>query len=217
MKKKACILACLLISSTFGGGFAQMSIANPGVAEINTQSVDIPDSGGDLSNLILTLQDLPPGFTEVSTLKNQLQNSPIKAASVFAYQKNDDEQFLLLTGFTTELTNQIDIAKFDADIREGDFAKRFSKSFNNHKESKFTDASPLTLKNIGDVSAGWTIQGKIRGIPMNADMVMLRRGKIGAFITILYLDGSKPTITISEAARKLDNRMMELKPDLTKQ
>jgi hypothetical protein len=217
MKKKACILACLLISSTFGGGLAQMSIANPGVAEINTQSVDIPDSGGDLSNLILTLQDLPPGFTEVSTLKNQLQNSPIKAASVFAYQKNDDEQFLLLTGFTTELTNQIDIAKFDADIREGDFAKRFSKSFNNHKESKFTDASPLTLKNIGDVSAGWTIQGKIRGIPMNADMVMLRRGKIGAFITILYLDGSKPTITISEAARKLDNRMMELKPDLTKQ
>jgi hypothetical protein len=217
MRKKSCILACLLISSTFGGGLAQMSIANPGVAEINTQSVDIPDSGGDLSNLILTLQDLPPGFTEVSTLKNQLQNSPIKAASVFAYQKNDDEQFLLLTGFTTELTNQIDIAKFDADIREGDFAKRFSKSFNNHKESKFTDASPLTLKNIGDVSAGWTIQGKIRGIPMNADMVMLRRGKIGAFITILYLDGSKPTITISEAARKLDNRMMELKPDLTKQ
>jgi hypothetical protein len=218
MRKKSCILACLLISSTFGGGLAQMSIANPGVAEINTQSVDIPDSGGDLSNLILTLQDLPPGFTEVSTLKNQLQNSPIKAASVFAYQKNDDEQFLLLTGFTTELTNQIDIAKFDADIREGDFAKRFSKSFNNHKESKFTDASPLTLKhNIGDVSAGWTIQGKIRGIPMNADMVMLRRGKIGAFIAILYLDGSKPTITISEAARKLDNRMMELKPDLTKQ
>jgi hypothetical protein len=218
MKKKACILACLLVSSIYGGGFAQMSIANPGGSESNTQSVDIPASGGDLSNLILTLQDLPPGFTEVSTLKDQLQNSPIKAASVFAYQKNDDEQFLLLTGFTTELTNQIDRAKFDADIREGNFAKGFSKSFNNHKESKFTDASPLTLKhNIGDVSAGWTIQGKIRGIPMNADMVMLRRGKIGAFIAILYLDGSKPTITISEAARKLDNRMMELKPDLTKQ
>ncbi|WP_333306928.1 hypothetical protein [Microcoleus sp. K4-C2] len=33
--------------------------------------------------------------------------------------------------------------------------------------------------------------------------------------TYLYLDGTKPTITISEAARQFDSRMMELKPNLT--
>ncbi|MEG4104701.1 hypothetical protein QUA04_01015 [Microcoleus sp. S13_C5] len=38
---------------------------------------------------------------------------------------------------------------------------------------------------------------------------------LGSFMAIMYLDGSKPSVTISEAARKLDSRMMELKPDLT--
>ncbi len=35
-------------------------------------------------------------------------------------------------------------------------------------------------------------------------------------MSILYYDGTKPTITISDAARKLDSGMMQLKPDLTK-
>jgi hypothetical protein len=50
---------------------------------------------------------------------------------------------------------------------------------------------------------------------MNVDMVLFRRGQIGVFMATLYLDGAKPTITISEAGRKLDSRIMELKPDLT--
>ncbi|MGB7708871.1 MAG: hypothetical protein WBL95_04860 [Microcoleus sp.] len=58
MNKKTCILACLLISSTLGGGLAKMSIANPGVNRSNTQSADIPAPGGDLSNLVLTLPEI---------------------------------------------------------------------------------------------------------------------------------------------------------------
>jgi len=50
---------------------------------------------------------------------------------------------------------------------------------------------------------------------MNVELALFRRGKIASFMAIMYLDGTKPTITISEAARKLDSRMMELKPDLT--
>jgi hypothetical protein len=56
---------------------------------------------------------------------------------------------------------------------------------------------------------------KIENIPMNVDMTLFRREKIGVFMTAIYLDGTKPTITISEAARKFDSRMMELKPNLT--
>ncbi len=67
MKKKVCILGCLLISSTFGGGLAQKSIANPGVASSKTQLADILPVAADLSNVVLTLQDLPPGFTEASS------------------------------------------------------------------------------------------------------------------------------------------------------
>lgn len=222
MNKKACILACLLISSILGGGLEQMSIANPGVTRNNTQSADIPAPGGDLSNLVLTLQDLPPGFTEMSSgaanFKNQLSQIPsFKPTSVFAYQKIDDKQFQLLIGFTTQLSDPMQQANFDQAIREGTVAKAFSESLNSNKESQFTNPTALTLPdNTGEVSAGWTTQGKIENIPMNVDCAIFRRGKIGAFMATIYLDGMKPTITVSDAARKLDSRMMELKPDLTK-
>ena len=217
MNKKACILACLLISSTFGGGLAKMSIANPGVTRSNTQSADIPEPAGDLSNLVLTLQDLPPGFTEVPSGAANFKNQLSKPASDFAYQKIDDKQFQLLIGFTMQLSDAIQQAGFDEAIREGTVAKAFSEGLNSNKELQFTNPTALTLPdNTGEVSAGWTTQGKIENIPMNVDCAIFRRGKIGAFMATIYLDGMKPTITISEAARKLDSRMMELKPDLTK-
>jgi len=217
MNKKACILACLLISSTFGGGLAKMSIANPGVTRSNTQSADIPEPAGDLPNLVLTLQDLPPGFIEMSSGAAKFKNQLSKPASDFAYQKIDDKQFQLLIGFTMQLSDAIQQAGFDQAIREGTVAKAFFEGLNSNKESQFTNPTALTLPdNTGEVSAGWTTQGKIENIPMNVDCAIFRRGKIGAFMATIYLDGMKPTITISEAARKLDSRMMELKPDLTK-
>lgn len=194
-----------------------MSIANPGVTRSNTQSADIPAPGGDLSNLVLTLQDLPPGFTEMSSGAAKFKNQLSKPASDFAYQKIDDKQFQLLIGFTMQLSDAIQQAGFDQAIREGTVAKAFFEGLNSNKESQFTNPTALTLPdNTGEVSAGWTTQGKIENIPMNVDCAIFRRGKIGAFMATIYLDGMKPTITISEAARKLDSRMMELKPDLTK-
>jgi hypothetical protein len=217
MNKKACILACLLISSTFGGGLAKMSIANPGVTRSNTQLADIPDPAADLPNLVLTLQDLPPGFIEMSSGAAKFKNQLSKPASDFAYQKIDDKQFQLLIGFTMQLSDAIQQAGFDQAIREGTVAKAFFEGLNSNKESQFTNPTALTLPdNTGEVSAGWTTQGKIENIPMNVDCAIFRRGKIGAFMATIYLDGMKPTITISDAARKLDSRMMELKPDLTK-
>ena len=223
MKKKVCILGCLLISSTFGGGLAQKSIANPGVASSKTQLADISPVAADLSNVVLTLQDLPPGFTEASSLaslKNLFQNSGFKPASLFAYQKIDSKLFELqfLIGFTVQLSDPIQQARFDQAIGERSFAKAVSQGLNRNKESQFAPPAALTLQDkIGEVSAGWRSQGKIENIPMNVDLALFRRGQIGVFMATLYLDGTKPTITISEAARKFDSRMMELKPDLTKQ
>ena len=225
MKKKACILACLLIGATVGGGLEQRSIANPAVFDSKTQAADISEPGGELSNLILTLQDLPPGFTEMSpdevaNFRNQLTQGPaFQPGSVFGYQKIDRNlfQFQMLIGFTVQLSEPMQQANFDKAIREGTAAKAFYEGLNSKKELQFTNPSALTLPdNIGEVSAGWRSQGKIENIPMNVDMTLFRRGKIGAFTTIFYIDGTKPSITISEAARKLDSRMMELKPDLTK-
>ena len=218
------LLVCLLISAALGGGFCEESIATKAIDRSNILSADIPDPAADLSSLVLTLQDLPPGFTEMSSdyvasLRNQLSQGPnFKPASIFAYQKIDRKllEFQLLIGFTLQRPDPTQQARFDRAIHEGMAAKAFSQGLNSNKESPFTHPAALTLQDkIGEVSAGWRSQGKIKNIPMNVDMALFRRGQIGVFMATIYLDDTKPTITISEAGRKFDSRIIELKPDLT--
>jgi len=215
---------CLLISAGLGAGFCEVSIATKAIDRSNILSADIPDPAADLSRVVLTLQDLPPGFTEMSSddvanFRNQLSQGPnFKPASIFAYQKIDRKllEFQVLIGFTLQLPDPTLQARFDRAIGEGMAAKAFSQGLNSNKESPFTEPAALTLQDkIGEVSAGWRSQGKIENIPMNVDMRLFWRKKIWVFMTAIYLDGTKPTITISEAARKFDSRMMELKPNLT--
>ena len=221
MKKKVVLLVCLLVSAGLGGGFGERSIATPAIDHrSNIISADIPEPATDLSSLVLTSQDLPAGFIKMplDTLKNVVSGIPnFKPASVFGYYKNDDKQFQVVTGFTTQLPNQIDRAKFDAEIREEIFAQQFSQSLNSsNKEFQFANLTALTLEDkIGEVSSGWTTEGKVRGVPINVELALFRRGKIGSFVAIMYLNGSKPAVTISEAARQLDKHIMAIQPDAT--
>jgi hypothetical protein len=207
-----------------GGRFCEVSIATKAIDRSNILSADIPDPAADLSSLVLTLQDLPPGFTEmpsdyVASLRNKLSQGPdFKPGSIFAYQKIDSKvlELQLLIGFTVQLSDPTLQAAFDQAIGEGVFAKAFSQGLNDDKKLQFTPPATLTLQDkIGEVSAGWRTQGKVENIPMNVDLALFRRGQIGVVMATIYLDGTKPTITISEAGRKFDSRMMELKPDLT--
>ena len=225
MQKKVVLLVCLLISAGWGGGLCQVSIASKAIDRSNILSADIPDPAADLSSLVLTLQDLPPGFTDMSSdyvasLKDKLgKGRDFKPGSIFAYQKMDSKllELQVLIGFTLQLSDSALQAAFDQAIAEGIFAKALSQGLNDDKEFQFTPPATLTLEDkIGEVSAGWRSQGKIENIiPMNVDLAMFRRGQIGVVMASIYLDGAKPTITISEAGRKFDSRIMELKPDLT--
>ncbi|MEG4234187.1 hypothetical protein QUA40_19090 [Microcoleus sp. Pol11C3] len=166
------LLVCLLISAGLGGGFCEESIATKAIDRSKILSADILTPAADLSGLTLTLQDLPAAFTEMppATIKNIVSGIPnFKSASVFGYYKNDDQQFQVVTGFTSQLPNRLDQAKFDAEIREGSFAEQFSQGLNSsNKEFQFANLTALTLEDkIGEVSAGWITQGKIQGITMN--------------------------------------------------
>jgi hypothetical protein len=109
-----------------GGGFCEESIATKAIDRSNILSADIPEPAADLSGPVLTLQNLPAGFTQMppATLKNLVSRiRNFTPASVFGYYKNDDEQFQVVTGFTSQLPNRLDRAIFDAEIRKGSFAQ----------------------------------------------------------------------------------------------
>jgi hypothetical protein len=140
-------LVCLLISAGWGGAVGEKSIAIAVRSLPNTLSADIPTPAAELSKLVLTLQDLPAGFREFPTAAFQQLVSRIqsfKPASVFAYNKSDDQQYRVIIGFTMQVPNQIDLAKFDAEIREESFAQELSKGLNGvSPEGRFPNVTPL--------------------------------------------------------------------------
>src|SRR4028119_1199909 len=168
-EKKSGVFGVLLISAGLGGGLCQVSIATKAIDRSNILSADIPDPAADLSSLVLTLQDLPPGFTDMSSdyvasLKNRLgKGRDFKPGSVFAYQKMDSKllELQVLIGFTLQLSDRALQAAFDQAIAEGIFAKALSQGLNDDKEFQFTPPATLTLEDkIGEVSAGWGVKGK---------------------------------------------------------
>ncbi|WP_449416830.1 hypothetical protein [Phormidium nigroviride] len=218
MKKQLTVLVCLLISAILTDGFTLRAIANSVNALNPIQSRNIVAQGPDLSQAILTLQDLPPGFKDMSdqaeSLKKQLNSEKnFKAESVFAFQKSDDQQFQLIVGFTMPMLSRIEQASFDSSIRQQDFAQEFLKGLNEGSQGEFSNitSSPMG-ENIGDASAKWVTKGQLNGIPMRLEMAVFRRGNLGAMLMILYLDGESPSIAIADAARRLDSRIVELSP-----
>lgn len=222
MKKQLTVSVCLVISAILTDGFTLKASANL-VTTLNQiqptiQPTNIAAATPDLAKAVLTLQDLPPGFKNMSgeaeSLKNELNNSnEVKAENVFAFQKNDDKQFQLLVGFTMPMLTRIEQASFDSSIRQQDFAQEFLKGLNEGSQGDFSNITSLPMgENIGDASAKWVTKGQLNGIPMRLEMVVFRRGNLGAMLMILYLDGESPSIAVVDAAKRLDSRIVELSP-----
>jgi len=66
------------------------------------------------------------------------------------------------------------------------------------------------LNDIGDTSAGLTVVADMEGIPMRMDMAVFRRGIVGAFVLVMYIDGEVPVLTVEEVTNKLDDRIVDV-------
>ncbi|HLO47096.1 MAG TPA: hypothetical protein VK211_01515 [Kamptonema sp.] len=215
MKKQITISLFLLISTILADSFTLSAIATPTIALSLTQPTNIAAEPPALSKVVLTLQDLPPGFIDISDrmegLKKQFTEvSGLDAEGLFAFQKSDNKPIQLIIGFAMQLPTEIEQSSFDTSIREGVFAQEILKSLN-RTESQFSDLTSLPLAdNIGDVSGGWKTTGNVRNRPTRIDAAIFRRGNLGAFLISFYVEGDSPSIAIADAARKLDNRMVEL-------
>jgi hypothetical protein len=218
MKEKKSILACLLIGASLTSAINSVASATPAIDRIYAQSQNNPNQTPNLSKAVLTLQDLPPGFTQVSSIedgfKNRMrQQNGLKPESVFAFQKIDRQQFQLVLGFTIQGPVEIDRASFDNYFRKSDFAQSFVATLNKGNQANFRNvvAQPLP-DNIGKFSAGWTTQGTMEGIPMRMDAGIFGRGKLVACLLTLYVEGNNSIVPMSELARKLDDRIIQLSP-----
>ena len=167
-----------------------------------------------LSDAILTLEDLPPGFKEEPLgeynvepgIGRGLVVATIESGFAFSIETED---FQAIIGQTELLTARTDQAQFDLFSQElSSVMIDVAAKLIGGEEAKEVEEIP-DLDDIGEVS--WGSTAIIGGVPpLRMEWVFFRRGSLGATIWTLYYDGDVPVIPISEVARILDARIIEV-------
>lgn len=163
----------------------------------------------DLSEVRITPFDLPRGFdpmpdAQLDQILSAMQGSDMEPSSAFGYITNDTaSRFQMLYGFISPLYTTFDQRAFDLGVSNPDLLVTMMASALGN--TSVSDNRPISgLDDIGESRAGVTVAMSIEGVPMRMDMIMFRRGYIGAYVYTMYINGESPQITIQELATKLD-------------
>lgn len=178
-----------------------------------TTEITTEDQLPDLSDAVITLQDLPSGFEEIppatfGLTKETMSQGQFKVESLFTFL--DAEHFEIIMGFTTLLPTKIDQSGFDLALGQPDFL--LNMFIGGMGEFDILEKGEITgLDNIGDKSVGLTVVANVEGspAPMRIDLAVFRRYKVGAFILAMYMEGKTPPAQIGEIANKLDKHIDE--------
>ena len=166
----------------------------------------------DLSEAVLTLDDLPSSFTEMSLEQlgltpEDLSGEGFEAESFFAFL--EPSAFQLIMGLTILVPSTVERAGFDLALRNPDFLLNLFVGGMGATEVVEKQELP-GLDDIGDASTGLTVVADLEGIPMRIDMVVFRTGLAGAMVMLMYPEGVDPDISIGDAARRLEEKLAEV-------
>lgn len=170
---------------------------------------DTPPPLADLSEITLTLDDLPAGFQEMPPAdmglsQDGLSQGGLKVQSLFTFL--EPKHFEILMGFTSLLSTQLEQSGFDLSLRQPDLLTE--SLIKGMGTTTILEKKPLTdVGDIGDASTGITVVADMQGIPMRIDVVVFRRGNAGAFLILMYRDKETPLISAGNVARKLSAKL----------
>lgn len=192
--------------------------ATPSVPTTSTQPT---------SAAALTLQDLPPGFTELpANLKPQFvaRLAPVKQLftranlpleNFFAFV--NPQKLQLVMGFTSDIPNPIQQRLFDASIQrvqQPEFREQLLNQvklgLQQYTGVQLLDYQILPQLATGNPQAGLSFAFDTQfGQPLRVDFGSFRRDSVGAFTAIVYLDKSQPAVSLKDVATKLDRRILQ--------
>ena len=222
------IIACVI----FGGGAALLLSSSapsaPDTAAIDQQPPQpqatptppptstpepTPTPLPDLSSVTIILEDLPPGFEVTPPDELNLEETLSEEGLVFgnSFTFIEEERFELIASFSGLLLSKYERSDFDQILDYPDYLlDAFIKGMG---EVDILERKALPgLDNIGETSAGMTFIALQEGIPVRVDMVAFRRDIVGVFACVVYVDGTTPPVPLSDIARTLDTRAIDVLP-----
>lgn len=177
----------------------------------------------------LTLEDLPSGFQELppsikaeiaaklEPFKQLLIKDNFPLNNFFAFV--EPQKMEVVIGFTGMLSNQAQQGQFDAALqkaRQPEFEqqiKKLAQKLPSSQEVKVLKYKSLPeLNNLAQSSSGFSLDATVQEMPVNFDVVSFRRSSVGAMTAVIYLTGSKPSVSVKDVATKLDGRVLQSSP-----
>ena len=171
----------------------------------------------DLSGAVLTLDQLQDGFVEmtVEELSEELSlevgqpfDGEFWIESAFGFILDEDVDFEVVAGFTTLIPDELARAEFDvyldtpfvlADLILGGVVDMDEVIIYDE------DLLELFYDDIGDAVTGYYVQFDVEDASLYMDMVVFRRGQVGAVVLTFYRADENPVIFVDDAAVALDD------------
>ncbi|HEY9673476.1 MAG TPA: hypothetical protein V6D11_18680 [Waterburya sp.] len=237
MAKRISWSVCLLVGVLVAGAPAQAAIvtaptvsqppltAQPSITKTLNPIVAEPSTPVLAA---LTVEDLPPGFTELppeiaasiasrlEVLQQQIGPGNLKPENFFAFV--NPQNFQIVLGFTAKLPNQAEQSRFDGSLKQLTEPEVQQRTLNLLQEQlkafgqvKVTEYRPIPeLNTLANASTGITLGLEMRGQPLRLDLAAFRRNATGAFTGVIYANGAKPLVGVGDVAQKLDRRIEQL-------
>jgi len=169
----------------------------------------------DISGVVLTLEDLPPGFEEIppeefGLSKEDMSDDEFFVENIFLFMQV--EPIELIMGFSILIPSTLDQLSFDVALTQPElFMDSFLMAFELGDGNDVRELPDLAI--YGDTSTGFTSAADMGlGMVMRMDVAVIRRDFVGAILIIMYIDGETPVVTIDEIASKMDERIIEVLP-----
>jgi hypothetical protein len=206
------VLIILGIIAAFPKQVAQFVYGVPTLMRTATSApTPTPTTIPDFSGAFLVYEDLPPGFEAVHPselgLEHMIPNRYTQVKSAFGFTSAGAYENVF--GFTIVIPPDFDPQAFDP--RQKDPARLLDAVARSFPQERLRERRDLPeLNYLGDLSYGGTLVIDQGIIETRVDLVAFRHGSVLAVAGVKYANGAVPPVTIDDAARKLDNRIIDV-------
>lgn len=171
---------------------------------------DIPTSAPtplpDFSGAVLTKEDIPFGFEEVSFSDVYTAEEFEQFESFFAFGRFRGGHVELIMGYTMLLDSRSDRSGFTMMLDNPELmAEMFAAGIGVGETVEQEELSDVD--DIGDESSGVAMVIDAEGSLVHIDIIIFRRDILGAIVVSIYEDGYGPTMPVGDAARLLDGKI----------
>lgn len=157
---------------------------------------------------LLRLEDLPDGFESVPPAEFGLEEGQTFAEGItigdaFAYI--EPNRFEVIFGFTMALPQRLDQVGFDAGLERPEVL--IDGLVAGMGSTEYRDVEVLEgVDQIGDKSSGIGLVVVSDPIALQMDMLIFRKGALGAFLVLMYFEGEQPLTSVLGLAETMAGR-----------